>query len=630
MKQFAKTFTFPTLGKTPRMQSLILPFGLMDRFTTASQSIVPRSAFTREVSGSGWIMQDGMMHLETWNSPEYHAFPFGDKALWYEPGVAREAGTALIVQFVPEDRASRMRIGFSRHDGPASYTELDNHWIHTNGGIYFSANETDVDFTSNFREIKPMLYIVAVILRPTGAYYLISSFVEDSGAAHGAIDPIGIPAFPNFRLLGMDRSSNAQIMYPNIQFSDGFGYPLGHTIRSVSLQKLDAAWSGLRIFEDTFNRANGSLGGQWVSDDGTWGIVNGEASLLNPNGFSRVWHPGAADGVLEVTVRVPEGPLAWFGLETRRKDAGNYIRVVNDGANAIKIQTFVNGGYNDTLFAGPYNWTPGDHTLCLYEHGNKYAMTIQGQIMTGGWIVDPQNRMIDGTGHGFYMLDNGFRVTYKNITQAPMHIALDASVIPTSIPTFTSTVTTNETFSYPNGTSLATVGWSVPNGTATVTNSKVNLQGSGQLFAVKDVGSLTYEMSLDFTLAATATDYVAAGIVVNYTDPDQWILFRPTIDKFDQPDADEIEIVWNMGGELVIRKAQMNGLVYVPNATHRLTVQCVNDTINPERAILYAFLDGKPKLTFPLPPSIPRTSWCGMYRSSMDDGTVFDNLTIRT
>src|SRR5205814_7112043 len=129
-------------------------------------------------------------------------------------------------------------------------------------------------------------------------------------------------------------------------------YPNGHAIEDVRVIDLTSspAWSsynGLAVAHDEFDRADNNLslgtatsGANWTVDNGTWGITNNQAKIqATTAGFAVAWIPAQSDGIFQSDITYPASGTPFWGLIIRRESPGNYIRITNDGADAIKIQS---------------------------------------------------------------------------------------------------------------------------------------------------------------------------------------------------------------------------------------------------------------------------------------------------
>jgi hypothetical protein len=89
------------------------------------------------------------------------------------------------------------------------------------------------------------------------------------------------------------------------------------------------------VFSDTFNRADGSPGGNWTADQGTWAISSNVLQNTSAANFDRIRNTGVslADGVYEARVRAPASGR-YAGLRILAPDANDdYHLWLHDGSD---------------------------------------------------------------------------------------------------------------------------------------------------------------------------------------------------------------------------------------------------------------------------------------------------------
>jgi hypothetical protein len=126
-----------------------------------------------------------------------------------------------------------------------------------------------------------------VVLNDQGAWVLLSTWGTVPALLHGSNDPIGIPAYPQARLLYVDSNGTAATLYPYVSALGTItSYPNGHAVEDVRMPDLPAPYNvadGIAASADRFTRAdsNVSMGGSWTAVVGTWGIASNQGRLTD-------------------------------------------------------------------------------------------------------------------------------------------------------------------------------------------------------------------------------------------------------------------------------------------------------------------------------------------------------------
>ena len=490
-------------------------------------------------------------------------------------------------------------------------------------------------------------YLVCVVLRAQGAFYLVSSHAAHTRTGVlNSNDYIGIPAYPDARVLWVDDTTTTTPMIPHISVEERIGPVHEPYFDDLRVKVIDewATDAGLASFLDRFTRAdsttsagpaytvvNGGVGG--VSSNKGYVVSNGGArcQIVNPTAMA------SGDGIWKWQIVVPTNTAHQWELPYRYADANNWCMVQNVSGTTIQL-TQVVAGSGGVIANYPYTQQAGEtlditvitkdamHQLYVHEAGVERAFV--------DWTADTASATVRaGTGQGFgswSVAPTGFRV--DNIMAIPSIVTLPADIQTGAVPhqfTVGATIAT-DAFTAANGTAL--------NGRTTDTGSKTwttvgagweintnrarntNIGGAEtDFFAYVDAGVADYEVSVDVTTKPSG-DRLLAGLVVRRTDANNHIFVRILIDPT-QPNNHEIELWETVAGVTLDTCRQMIGVFYVDNTAYTLTVQAVG-------RFMHIFLGTEPIMSYVTSANLTGTG-VGLYHSGADDGSSFDNFAVK-
>lgn len=561
------------------------------------------------------------------------------KIVW--PAISRAAGRVFVARVVMEDGKQDLAIGFASADSIGDPTADGHAWYAAGGGLKATTPGTTVVIDSGTRAIRPMMYLVVIMLDTTGATLMLSTISNDTGT--GMLDPLGIPQYPSARVVWIDRAGSAASLYPFVSYySDTYGYPNGHAIEDVRV--LDVAdWASgnaLATVFDAFTRANSttSLGGAWATDNGTWGISSNQAYLAGGSGFVRAYlanTTAAGDGIVICNITVPTTATDSFGLMLRRQDANNFIRLWNNGqSNNIYLQTWVAGGFGAAINSTSQTWVGGQtYTIVVAMVGNRYSVWVDG-VLKMDWITDSNSRFITATSNGLFSINSPTGLRWDNFGVYPLTVTLPDEVQDGAVPLIYTAGSTlaSDTFTDSNGTSLSAHtaesggAWTLHSSTWEINSNKAGCTGvtSGETgHATQDAGVVDVECSIDITVPnpVDAGTVVRAGIVGRLEDVNNHYQIRLFVDP-SQPAEDEVELIETIGGSGgIVHKVSMADF-FTSGATYTLKVQFKSD-------LIHVFLDGKPRISYYMQTGYPTGTNFGLYVADTDDGCTFDNWSVK-
>ncbi|MFN8633874.1 MAG: hypothetical protein U0893_08475 [Chloroflexota bacterium] len=608
------------------------------------------------------------------------ASPVWGEAKIVGPGFSRLGGRAYAAVITLEDQNAPLVAGWDVASGGTADPRNVGHSIvfdTSNLGVSIPGREVLVNSQTGATgaSARPIQYLVVVVLGDVGATYWISTFDQMTGGLEGDGDRVGIPAWPQMRLLWVDGGATAGTtgtLFPIVSGNrDGNGvmppysYVNGHGVEDLRVIDLPAPWSspdGLASLADRFTRGPAaSLGGPWAAQSGSWSIAaDNRAATTSTSGTLVAWaNGGQADGLFQWDVTVPStfnGSNAGFGAVVRRADANNYLRVWNNLANQLVLQTWKNGAFGTTLYSQAFTWTPGStNRLTVLAKGNTYLIFINGQVVnSGNWIVDSGNNFLTATGFGLYGLGTGDAAMtgarWDNVAAYPFVVSGPSIVGQGAVtaPFQAGAQVAQDTFTGANGTQLlnhtAEQGgpWSsftFPTGSGvnwTLSGNHLNgaLVGApsatAQNVIVQNVGTTDLEASVKITpnAALSPTNGVMrSGIAVRWTDIQNHVLVRLYKDPLQQG-SDEIELIETVGGQSRVQHKVNVGPKYVGGQAVTLTVQAKGDVIR-------VFLDGEPRIAFIT--TVLGGTRAGLHRPDVDsasgsgtnDACTFDDWVVK-
>jgi hypothetical protein len=514
-----------------------------------------------------------------------------------------------------------------------------------------------------------MQYYVVVALQDQGAYVLLSTFADDlGGAIDGANDIIGIPAFPSARLLWVDAKNTTTPLYPTVS-CDHPGNGTAQYTNGVAVEDfrvVDVATSpwatadGLADIADRFTRGNSSssIGGNWTVVRGTWGISSNQGYLATDPGGAASWVYQAGtvyDGIYQCDITVPSGwngSNATFGLVIRIQDTSNFIRIWNNNANQIAIQTWVSGAFGATVYSTAHTWTASQtNRWTILTKGNQYNVWIDGATVTGNaWKADSNNRFLTSTGIGLYSglgTAQSVNARWDNIAVYPHTVSLPTELRRGKVPLVSagSTTMAHDTFTDTNGTAItshvaeAGGAWTSNKGTWTIQSNTlscaIDVSGSSLNYINQVLSQPNGEASVDCIMSASLDNTngkLRCGIVVlQYIDGmsrNNYIRVSFYKDP-SQVNSDEIELYEISADSGAVQHKANVAHKFLASTTYTLKVQVKNGAV-------YVFLNGYPRITYF--PIIPLTSLgfgiCRNYDDSIDGvnghaGTTFDNWVVK-
>jgi len=551
--------------------------------------------------------------------------------------VARVAGRTLAARITLQDAASDLAFGFATNKSTLDPSTDGHGWLMQNSGGLYAVADGVISVAAQPRHIKPMQYLVMIALDTTGAVVLLSTV----GASVGTpmLDPLGIPQYPAARVVWIDRAGAASMLYPYVSFLDDLdNYPNGHAVEDVRIVDA-AAWSAsswLATINETFTRANSAtaLGGNWLVDNGTWGIQNNQAYPVVGSGFVRAYLPNttaAGDGIVMCNITVPNPATEGFGLMLRRQDANNYLRLFNNfTTNAIYLQTILAGQYGADIYATGQTWTPGQtYHVVVAMVGNKYSVWVD-DVNVMDWVTDANSRFIAATANGLYG-GNVSGARWDNFAVFPLTVTVPAEIQAGAVPlVYTGGATlASDTFTDTNTVRLnahtAESGgaWTEHAGTWTIGSNKATWTTGGTLAtATQECGQADTECQVEITTPASwSVGYMRAGIIGRYTDASNYLYARLFLDNVSQLGEDEIELIEMVAGSVsIVHKASL-GNFFANSTTYTLKMQFKDD-------IVHGFLNGHPLISYYTRSTATGTRF-GLQTDSIDDGCAFDNWSVK-
>jgi hypothetical protein len=583
------------------------------------------------------------------------ASPVWGESKILSPAVTRVIGRTLVGLVTLMDQLAGFAFGWDTALNTGDPRTVGHGWtnIHSNNtyrGI-LSAIEPgkQVIMQGNVAQIRSSQYLIAIALNDIGAYTLISTFETDigDGLALPNGDIIGIPKYPLARVLWSSLTGTTTPLYP---YASGYdapsgGYPPGHIVEDLRVEDVPTWITAdfLASFADRCTRANSNttIGPGWTNATGkVFGILSNKIYCVSGASWEMAWHNSGlvGDGIWQWDITFPadwNGSNYYFGAVIRAVDSNNYIRVHNNGGQSLYLQVWKNGAFDSTIGGGSggINWVAGQtYRITVLTLGNRYLWAVNGNFIPTAWdAVDNGNNFLTASGFGPFGMDiNGTNCRWCNFIATPHTITLPAKLQKGAIPQIWTpgAILASDTFTGTNGTRLNAhtpgVGgaWIEVNGTWTIQSNKATVSGSGALIALQDVGVSDYECSVDITNPSPLGSYIFCGIVVRYSNENNYVYVREADDVVGQPNDHEIEMrKYVAGAETLDSKTTM--LVAFPAGGTRTL------SIRVKGVLMEVFLDGKPRGCRILPEALGTGTKVGLYRDSTDGGAIFDNWVVK-
>jgi len=625
-----------------------MAFLIRDQFTTAINPLVDAAADpgpgNRDVTGSLWKIIDGSLR----GGMQPSSPTWGNSKIVYD-GVTRADGVALWAILQTTDKRSDFGFGWASTTAVTDPRTDGHHWIQEDGFPRLSVPGTEMTLSGIGSGTEGVYrndeYLIGVVLRAQGAFYLMSSHTAHTAAGVGnSNDRPGIPAYPSARVLWVDDAATTTPMYPHISALNQIGPTHLHYIEDLRVQAV-SSWAtdaGIATYLDRFTRADSttSAGSAYTVVSGGVGGVSSNKGYVVSNSGARtvIVNPSAAssgDGIWKWRVTVGSTPSQQLECFYRYVNSTNYCHVV---MTSTSIWVYINNaGSDNPIFNYPLTKSAGQvlditintsgayHQMFVYEGSTQRAFV--------DWTADPGGSQRTGTGMGFgswAVAPAGAR--WDDLMFTPSIITLPAEMQTGAAPhqfTVGSTLVTDD-FTAADGTALAgrttTTGgktWAVA-GTGWQINSNkarnTNVGGAGaDYFAWFDSGASDVEVSVDVTFPASF-DTVHAGIVIRRTDANNFLHIRFVEDP-GQPFDDEIEIWETVGGTTLDTVRHQFGDVFTGSMTRTLKVQAVGRYI-------HCFMNNEPICSYVTSGNLTGTG-VGLHHAGDDDGSVFDAFTVK-
>lgn len=613
---------------------------LRDKFTTAQNPLVDGAASligTRDVTGSLWKALGGRLR----GGQQLSTPTWGNSAVVYG-GLDRKGGRTLWALVTPQDGEAEIFFGWQTSATAGNPTADGYGFLIDNAAIHVSEPGRQVTVLNESKPGHAQQYLMGVTLNEgQGAVYWLSTFAAQSFGGEWTI-----PAFPDARIVYVSTAGTNTVLYPTVSALSGYTYPDGHAVEDIRVVDVSgwAGADGLATLSDRFNRADNAsdIGGSgWTTEaSSTWGINTNRAYTSSATFNGRVYKTGApTDGFMVGTVSVGAALTDWFGWLVRRSDANNWLRLYNNGSANTYLQSWVAGGFGETIWStGGLSWAINTtYRLAMAYQGNQYRFWRDGQSYAGDTVItDSNSRFTTATGFGLFGDDadsyhDNWAVYPSTITLPTNPFGSTYGAVPYS-PTVGGT-SNSDTFTDTDGTNLTahtpdTGGsWSVSAGTWTInaSNQLTVAPAAGENHAYVAAGGADKEISATFTTPASlAVGQIRQGFILRRADADNFVIIRMFMDDASQPGSDEIEVQEIIGASgNVVRKCYL-GNFWAANTTYTLKAQVVGD-------VLQVFLDGQPHLTVHLSNSaLLSGQGFGFYRDSGTDALLMDAFTVKS
>jgi hypothetical protein len=559
------------------------------------------------------------------------------------------AGRVLAAYVIPEDAAADLAFGWA--SGTVADPRTDGHaWINENGTLTVAAPSKKVILNNGQRVVRPIEYLVLVALNGTGATYLLSAMGDDTGVSGGSVDRIGVPAFPLARVVWVDDASTTTPLYPVVSAFDTLPYPNKHFLDDIRVIDV-AAWASgdhpLATLVQRFTAAdsNTSMGAGWsVSAGTTWGISSNKAYNVVRSGFSHARKDSGltGDGLWKFKITTDSASVTTnFGVVIRAVDASNYVRVWNNGnANLLTLQTWVAGGFGATIANLTQAWVVNTtYDVVIATIGRWYRVWVNGTELQGAetWLEDTSNggvgQHLTGSGFGPFLVSDGTSCRWDDFVAIPNTVTLPSALQQGAVPPTWTAGSTQiaDTFTGTNGTTLAAhptstgaATWTEVVGAWTIQTNKASVVsgGANNISTVPQV-TADYEASVIVTMpSAFTTNTIRAGLAIKVTDIGNGVWVR----LYKDVGTCEIELIQTIAGSAnVTKKLDLSSTAFVVSTDYTLKCQV---KVTDYGQLIRVFLDDKPRLSFVCSQTFSGTG-VGLYRTSDDDGCVFDSFAVK-
>lgn len=602
---------------------------LRDKFSSDVNPLVDANASEgsgvgyRDVTGTSFYAEDGRLRGGN-NSSE--------GKIVYKPssvvsGWGRVGGRTFTALMSTDDGDGDLQMFLAETAGT-----LNGYGIIFNNGTWDIVEPDGNTVTAVVVDNEPMKaiqYLVGITLNEErGAVYWISAIEEYDPGTDWTI-----PKWPTARTIWVSTLGTFTTVHPTIRANSGFTYPGGVAVEDVRLLDI-ASWDGadgMALVADRFDRADSAstLGGSWTTEaTTTWGISSNKAYNV-ASAFNGRAYLDAGESDVWVVAEITSGSdvADWFGLLLRRVDANNWIRLHNNGTANVYFQTWVGGGFDDTITSTYAAFSTSQMKRWLVGcYGDEYRIFINGDET----VIQPTpdtggtHEHTNGTGFGLFG-DSASGQRWDYFAIYPITFTLttefEGGAMPVqpvvAVPQF------SDTFTNTNGTALAThnASWTEASGTWTIQSNKAEVStAAGANHAYVDAGDTDVQASVEITMASSVST-VRSGLILRRADANNYIQVRAFVDT-SQPGADEIELQEFIGGSgAVVHKCYL-GNYFQDSTTYTLTAQVVGDEI-------FVYLDGIAQLYNVISNAALLTgTGTGLYRESSSDNTPFDNFTI--
>jgi hypothetical protein len=626
-----------------------LAAALRDQFTTTINPVVDAAtepgtgstAGLRDVTSAAFQILNGKLRVSG------SAGAWGDRKMVFKTagsaGYARADGLAMWTVYVPMNREADAGIGWAIADTVTTPLTTGHHWLMNDGYPRVSIPGKNVALSSvgdlaKIGAFRAVEYLIVVVLRATGAYYLVSSFAAHTrtGVANSN-DYIGIPAFPDARVLWVDDATTTTPMFPHFGVLDNIGPPNGHAWDDVRVKSI-TSWAtdaGLATFLDRITRADSttSIGASWTNDVGVFGVTTNKVHCQTTVGHNIAWADSGlvGDGIWRCRITAPTSITNQFGFMFRRASLNNYCFIHNSGGDFLTVHKNVAGAFTQ-LQNTAFDWTGGQvYDICVITKGNQIQVYVDGTLIYDWFADGAGSTFTTATGFGPYCFNTtaaGGR--WDDFMAVPSTVTLPADIQIGQDPhIFTAGSTLlSDAFTAANGTaisgrtpdtgaawSVSGAGWEINTNRARNTNT--NGADAG-FFAYSNCGTADVEWESPI-LSAAAGDWIYCGALLRYTDANNWIVARLRMGA-DQPGNDEIEVVEMVAGVETVVLHQQFGDFYALNTTYTVKVQVVSD-------MLHMLVNGEPFGS--LVTRVTSGNNHGLYHNGQDDGSSFASITVK-
>jgi hypothetical protein len=614
-------------------------FLFRDRFTPDADPLATGDG--RTVTGT-WYSEDGALRGGATSLFGGGSAAWGDARVLWETAITRSAGRTLMARVTPIDPGAPLWFGLlpnTSTSDPRAAANAHGWLFGQDTGIHITEPGNTVQIAVSSQSARPTQYLVAHVLRAAGCITLVSG-IGEAGAFAGNADPVGIPTYPQAKVLWATQTGSVSTLYAGVYATTmPDAYPGGHCIEDVRVLDADAyaGADALTTAYDDFARADSAttLGSGWNVDAGTWGITGGAAYVPSGSGFVRAWRAGSADGMLICDLTVPTTPSNGFGVIVRRQDADNYVRIWNDGdANKIQIATWVGGSFGANIYTtgAGINWVAGQtYRLVVKYHGNRYRLWIDG-VAKSDWETDANSRFLTATGVGLLGLETPTGARWDNFACYPSVVTLAAALQRGSVPDVWAggAVIGQDTFTDTDGTALTAHtaesggAWTVHGaGTWAISGNAAEPTGTTSATQAYSTAAVEVEGTLRTAAFNAALDSIFAGVLaLHNADGTAFYGIRAYMDPT-QLFSDELELTIESPSLARIVKKVNIGNYWQPSSDYVLRMQA-------RGRWLHVFLNGGGcLLSYRQTGTVMAGTHAGMYAEALDDGTRMSGITVK-